>query len=117
MGLAPLEPLVSQPALVGAILGGQAQVVGSLRILQFLKCLRALLVVGEIRAGTPRQADRSELERLEVELLDIDPAVIATGEVERPDEQIGIVVSVRRWFDRLAAQDELLDLVDVVVQP
>jgi hypothetical protein len=79
--------------------------IGALRVLDRLQGLCALLVVGKVWAGTPREACRGQLEGFQEQLLYVDPPFGTTEQVECPDEEVVVVVVVRWCPDRFLAQD------------
>ena len=87
----------------------------ALLVLDFLEGLGALLVIREVFPGSPGEAGGREFERLEIQLLYVDPPLGASTEVQCPDDQISVVVLITRWPKLLGIQDSDPRLADRVV--
>ncbi len=84
----------------------------ALLVLDFLEGLGALLVIGEVVPGSPGEAGGREFERLEIQLLYVDPPLGASTEVQCPDDQISVVVLLARWPEPLSIQGSDPCLID-----
>ena len=112
MCFAPGEAFHREAPFVGALLHEDGQVLRALLVLDFLEGLGALLVIGEVVPGSPGEAGGREFERLEIQLLYVDPPLGASTKVQCPDNQISVVVLLARWPELFAIQGSDPCLID-----
>ncbi|SVD01970.1 uncharacterized protein METZ01_LOCUS354824, partial [marine metagenome] len=88
----PFGAIGGEPAFVSAVLDEYREIDGPVGVFDLLECLRTLFVVGNVLSCSPGEFSGGKLERLEVELFDINPVLSTSGKVEGPDDQIWVVV-------------------------